>query len=145
MCFGGGPKAPEIKYEGPSEEDIRRNEEQLAQYQQQMSQQQTAFQEQLQAQIDAANTEYSALEQQLSDAQAAQEQAKQKAAADLAAAAASGVAQQGNAGLVTVQQSEPTNAQETKAIKDKKKPNSSLKIASNAIEATAGTGLNIGV
>lgn len=68
MCFGGNsapaPRAPEIKYVGPSEADIRRNEESLQAFQQQMNQQNQAFQTQLQAQIDRANQEYADLERQ---------------------------------------------------------------------------------
>ena len=68
MCFGGNsapaPRAPEIKYVGPSESDIRRNEESLQAFQQQMTQQNQAFQTQLQQQIDRANQEYADLERQ---------------------------------------------------------------------------------
>ena len=56
MC-GGSPQAPDIVYSGPSQSDINRNNQALAAYQGQMEQQQTAFQSQLQTQIDKANQE----------------------------------------------------------------------------------------
>lgn len=191
MCFGGGgsaPKAPKIKYEGPSKADIRRNEQELQQYQNQMTEQQNQFQAQLQAQIDRADQEYADLESQYSaqlaeqekaqqaaraeqeaalaqantalqeaqsaagaaareqqNAKAALSGAKEAAAGDLNAAAAQGAMAQNNAYSVAVKESDPVNAQETKAITDKKKPKSTLKISQNAVEAAAGTGLNIGV
>ena len=56
MCFGGSqPSAPEVRYVGPSEEDIQRNEQALAQYQQDIAAQQQQFQTTLQQQIDQAN------------------------------------------------------------------------------------------
>ena len=165
MCWGGSqPKAPQVVYQGPSEDDIRRNQESLNQFQQQITDQQTQFQTALQAQIDAADKEYADLESQYAtqlsnansaaqsqvasanaNAQAAQQQAQSQAAGDLNAAAAAGAAQQAGAYKVSVTQSDPVNAQTTKAITDKKKPKSTLKIAQNAVEAAAGTGLNIGV
>ena len=169
MCFGGGsqPKPPKVVYTGPSKADIKRNEEELALYQQQMTEQQEQFQAQLQAQIDRADQEYADLESQygaqLSDAQAGAEAAQvaaqgaasdaegnllaaqEQAAGDLNAAAAAGAMAQNSAYDVSVSQSEPVNAQETKAITDKKKPKSSLKISQNAVEAASGTGLNIGI
>ena len=161
MCWGGSsPKAPEIKYVGPSEDDIRRNQESLAAFTEQMNQQQAQFQAALQTQIDQANQEYTQLEQQYStqmaqaqqresaaaeQARMKQEEAKSKAAGDLSAAAAAGAASQAGAYKVGTSTSEPVNTQETKAITDKKKPKSSLKITQNAVEASAGTGLNIGV
>ena len=64
MCFGGGrqsPQQPQIIYQGPSDEDRRRDQEaadaRLAAYQTQMEQQQALFQAQLQEQIAAANAE----------------------------------------------------------------------------------------
>ena len=161
MCFGGGSaKAPEIKYVGPSEDDIQRNQQSLQTFTQQMNEQQAQFQAALQAQIDQANQEYTALEKQYagevegakqagadaaSAAQANRQAAANTAAADLSSAAAAGAASQASAYKVGTTTSEPVNTQETKAITDKKKPKSSLKITQNAVEASAGTGLNIGV
>lgn len=183
MCFGGSaPAAPEIKYVGPSEDDIKRNQESLDAFQAQMNEQQAAFQTALQEQIDRADQEYADLESKyatdlatanqaaanqqtaaqnaananvanaqsganaaVADAQKAKDAAAAQAASDMNSAAAAGAAQQVGAYKVSVTQSEPVNAQETKAITDKKKPKSTLKISQNAVEAAAGTGLNIGV
>ena len=189
MCFGGNqapaPQAPKIEYIGPSEDDIRRNEESLAAFQTQMNEQNRLFQEQLQAQIDTANREYADLETQYAndlnaaqnaantavgnaegaataagkdadtaaqdaaqaaaDAVAAQQDAANQAAADKAAAAAAGQLTQSGAYQVGTVESEPVNAEETKAITEKKKPKSTLKIGQNTVAAAAGTGLNIGV
>ena len=177
MCFGGNqapaPRAPEIKYVGPSEDDIRRNEESLQQFQNQMQQQNMMFQQQLQQQIDAANQEYSDLESQYAsdlgiqqqgadaataealtaeqaaaqaeaDAAAAAAAAQQQAAQDQAAAAAAGAFQQAGAYQVSTTESDPINTQQTAAITEKKKPKTTLKIGQNTVAATAGTGLNIG-
>ena len=66
MCLGGGnrqpaPQQPQIIYQGPSDEDRRRDQEaadaRLAAYQTQVEQQQALFQAQLQEQIAAANAE----------------------------------------------------------------------------------------
>ena len=62
MCFGG-PKPPKVKYQGSFKDDIRRQEESLARYERQIEQQQT-FQTQLQAQIDEANAQTAALQEQ---------------------------------------------------------------------------------
>ena len=156
MCFGGGasqPSAPEVKYVGPSAADIQRNEQQLATYQQQMADQQAAFQSQLQMQIDAANADYADLENTYANelkgaksaAAGALSSAQKAAAGDLASAAAGAALVQSGAYKVGTQQSEPVNAQQTKAIKDKKKPKSSLKINTGGTQASAGAGLNIGV
>jgi len=167
MCFGGGasqPQAPQVQYVGPSEADIRRNEEALATYQQQMQTQQSEFQKQLQSQIDAANADYSKLEQtyanELKGAQqtagnavsaansaatGALSNAQKAAAGDLSAAAAGAALVQSGAYKVGTTESDPVNAQETKAITDKKKPKGSLKINTGGTQASAGAGLNIGV
>lgn len=132
MCFGGGASAPEVKYVGPSDDDIRRNEESLAQYQQQMTIQQDQFQSQLQSQIDAANSETAELQADF--------------AAEAAAAAAGSSADQAAAYTTSAQQTEiPKGAQTTAAVTDKKKPKKNLKISTAGTASTAGSGLNIGV
>ena len=70
MCFGS-PKAPNIVYQGPSEEEIAANQASLDAFQQQMQTQQEAFQTQLQSQIDAANAQTAQLQEQLGNEQAA--------------------------------------------------------------------------
>jgi hypothetical protein len=130
MCFGGGPQAPKIQYKGPSAADIEAQRQALDQYKAQMAQQQTAFQSQLQDQIDAANDETVRLQQQYD--------------ADAAAAAASASAQQGSY-AVTATQSVASGGQTTAAVAKKEKPKSSLKISTAALPTEAGAGLNIGV
>ena len=132
MCFGSGPSAPSVQYVGPSEDDIRRNEEQLETYQQQLQQQQTQFQTQLQSQVEAASAETAELQASL--------------AADTAAASAASAAQNATAYNTSATQTEiPEGAVTTETTKKKKKPDSSLRISRDATTQSAGTGLNIGV
>lgn len=132
MCLGGGAQAPSVQYVGPSDDDIRRNQESLAQYEQQMTTQQSQFQSQLQSQIDAANEETAQL--------------KADYAAETAAAAAASSADAVAAYTTSAQQTEiPKGAQTTAAITDKKKPKKNLKISTAGTASSAGSGLNIGV
>ena len=133
MCFGGGVKAPNIVYQGPSEEDIARNEAQLETYRQQSLQQQQQFEAQLQNQIDEAN------------ARAAE--TRERMEAERAAALAQQAAQQTAAiAATTTEAGIDENAQTTETIKKKKDPKkTSLKIAAGATKQAAGTGLNVGV
>jgi len=131
MCFGGGPQAPQVVYQGPSQEEIARNQASLDTYKAQMQQQQGDFSKQLQAQIDAANAETASL--------------RSKYDQESAAAAASAASQQTGAYASTTQTVAPTNAATTATALKKEKPKSSLKISTAGTPATAGTGLNIGV
>tara|TARA_R100000781_G_scaffold110636_1_gene76217 strand:- start:6961 stop:7359 length:399 start_codon:yes stop_codon:yes gene_type:complete len=132
MCFGGGPKMPNIVYQGPSDEDIAKNEQALAEYQTRVQEQQATFTSQLQEQIDAANAETASLQERLD--------------ATAASAAAASAAQQTGAYVASSQVSEDvTGAQTTAAITKKKKPSSNLKIAKAGLPSAAGAGLNIGV
>ena len=144
MCLGySAPKPPKVEYVGPSEEDIAANQAALDEYQTQLNTQQEQFQTQLQSQIDAANAETEALQDQL--AQQQQDMEAEMAAANAAAQAQAG-AQQTAQYAITASQSDPgEGAQTTSAVEKKKKPKSTLRIARNALQATAGTGLNIGV
>ena len=140
MCLGQQPQAPRIEYVGPSDDDIRRNEQALANYQSQISDQQAAFQSQLQAQIDAANAETAALESRyaqdlsaarasgqksINSAQAAGDQsiadATAAGAARAAAAGQAAAAQQVGALTVTTQQSEAEMPQTTESTVKKNK------------------------
>lgn len=151
MCFGGGqqPSAPEVKYVGPSDSDIRRNEQQLATFQSQMQEQQAATAAGIQSQIDAANAQTEKLQAQYdkelaaadADASAAEKAAME--AAEMAKAAGASFTPVGAYG-VTASQTEAPAAQTTTAIKQKKKAKGSLKISPSAV-AQAGSGLNIGV
>jgi len=164
MCFGGNnaaaPTAPQIVYSGPSEDDIRRQEQGLADFQKQMTEQTTAFNTSLQEQIDAANKQYADLESSfaadLGAAQAASEQAtadatadlnaaKSQGKADMAAAQAAGQKQIATSYQASAVESDPVNTQQTAAITKKKKKDTGLKIMPNAQASAAGTGLNIGV
>lgn len=161
MCFGSGPKAPEIKYVGPSKADIRRNEKALEDFRKSMTQQTQAFQDAINEQIFNAKEDTKALREELSirtkaaeeranqataDAENELEDLKEQSAKDLANAVAEGAAFQGSSGIVSVGQSTPTNnGKTTKAITDKKKPNSSLKIKQNSLETAPGAGLSLGI
>jgi hypothetical protein len=131
MC-GGSPQAPNIVYSGPSGDDIARNEAALAQYQGQMQEQQSAFQAQLQSQIDQANQETADLQKRFEN--------------EASAAAAASAAQQTTAYSINASQSEaPEAAQTTAAVAKKKKPQSNLRISRAALPTSEGSGLNIGV
>lgn len=131
MCMGGGAQAPRVEYRGPSDDDIRRNEASLAQYQQQMTTQQNAFQSQLQDQIANANAETEAL--------------KSEYAAEASAAAAASSAEAASYITTATETEMPEGAQTTAAVTDKKKPKKNLKISTGGTMASAGSGLNIGV
>ena len=141
MCFGG-PKPPKVKYQGPSKDDIRRQEESLARYEREIASQQQTFQTRLQAQIDAANQQTAELQAKYDADLAAQEEA---AAAAEAAAGSEAAAEQVGAYAVTTQQTEAEDAQTTEEIDKKKKPKANLKISTAGAAAQVGSGLNIGV
>ena len=150
MCLGGSsPSPPEIKYVGPSEDDIRRNEESLAEFQQSMADQQAATSAAIQRQIDDANQRTADIQSQYDEqlaaaaAETAAAETAAKEAADAAKAAGATYTPIGAYG-VTASQSEVPAAQTTTAIKPKKKPKGTLKISPSAV-AQAGSGLNIGV
>tara|TARA_R100001082_G_scaffold78189_1_gene45826 strand:+ start:660 stop:1061 length:402 start_codon:yes stop_codon:yes gene_type:complete len=128
MCFGA--KAPNIVYQGPSQEDIDANQASLDLFQQQISDQQSQFQTQLQQQIDQANQDTADLQERLAN--------------EATAAAAAAAAQQTTAYATTVQETEmPEGAQTTAARTKKKTGTKTLKIGKAAAPASAGAGLNI--
>ena len=131
MCFAQ-PQAPNIVYQGPSQEDIDRNNASLESSKKQVGEQQSAFQAQLQQQIEAANAETAKLQKQHQD--------------DAAAASAAAAAQQTGAYAATASQSAPpATAQTTAATVKKDKPKANLKISLAGTPSSAGSGLNIGV
>ena len=131
MCFGA-PKAPEIVYKGPSQEEIDANNAALEQFKADSQASNQAFMDQMQTQIDAANQEM--------------EQLQSKFEAEQSAAQAAAAAMQTEAYATTASMTEiPEGAQTTETIKKKKLPKSTLKIARNALPSSGGTGLNIGV
>ena len=128
MCFG--IKAPDIKYQGPSQGDIDANQASLDLFQQQISDQQSQFQTQLQAQIDQANQDTEDLQARL--------------ASEATAAAAASAAQQNTAYATTVQETAMPEGSQTTAARTKKKTGTkTLKIGKSAAPAAAGAGLNI--
>jgi hypothetical protein len=132
MCFFSAPQQPNIVTQGPSADDIKRNEESLNTYKKQVADQQSAFQKQLQDQIDAANSETTKLQQQYQ--------------ADAAAAAAASAAQQNGAYAATTAQATPAAGAETTTAPVKKaKPSANLKISLAGVPSSSGSGLNIGV
>lgn len=138
MCFGGA-KQPQIVYQGPSDADLASSRASLDSYRTDMAAQQASFQQMLQSQIDSANKQTASLQAEYTkDATAAEAAAKAETTKAQAAALNNGYT------AVTAMQSAPAG-ETTVAIQPKKKPSNTLRIASNAVEASAGTGLNIGV
>jgi len=155
MCLGGGqqPQAPQVVYRGPSDDDIRRNQASLDTFSQQMQTQQDTFAASLQQQIDDADKQFATLQSQFdADVAAATTAADDASAAataqgqsDLAAAAAQGLVDQANITAPGANQSNPADQEQVQAIQPKKKPKKGLKLQSNSVAASAGTGLNFGV
>jgi sulfate adenylyltransferase subunit 1 (EFTu-like GTPase family) len=165
MCFGSpAPQAPQIVYQGPSEEDIARQEENLNTYRTQVEETNAALAQTLNDQIAAANEQTASIQAQL-DAEIAAAQGETSAAESAASAA---VAEQQTAEAdvvaareeavkagnsftpvgaygVTVTESEPVAAQTTVSTKKKKTPDSTLKINTGGAAASPGSGLNIGL
>ena len=129
------PKAPEIKYVGPSQEDLDANQQKIDDYIAASTATNEAFQASLQTSIDNANA-------------AAQTMADELAADRAAAAAALADMPINNPTYsVTTTQSDPVNAQATESIKKKKKDDNkgTLKVAQGGTANTAGSTLNLGV
>lgn len=155
MCLGNNqqPQAPQVVYRGPSDGDIQRNQASLATFSQQMQTQQDSFAASLQQQIDDANTQFDSLQSQFDKDVAGAATAADKASAaataagqgDLAAAAAQGLVDQANATAPGANQSNPADVEQVQKIEPKKKQKKGLKLQSNSVAASAGTGLNFGV
>lgn len=129
------PKAPEIKYVGPSQADLDANQAKIDTFIENSRIANENFANSLQAQIDTATQNTQTLRDTL--------------AADRAAAAA----QLANMPInkptysVTTTQSEPVNAQVTTKIKKKKKDDNkgTLKVNQGGASNAAGSTLNLGV
>lgn len=133
MCFGSGPSAPQVIYQGPSQEDIDRQNAATEAYRQQAAEQQRLLTEQLQKQIDDANTAMAKQQAQLT--------AEQAAAASRAAQM-----QQGAYAVQTASVAPTATAlQSTASTKEKANPRTKLKIAPGSTAADSGVGLNIGM
>ena len=146
MCMGGA-KAPQVVYQGPSQEQIAAQQASLDQYRTQMNEQQNAFKSQLQQQIDAANAETATIRSRYEKELAASAASAATTAAPVSTANAQAATQQMGVYAVTAGTSDvaPTGAQTTAAVAKKDKPNKSLKISTGGTKAAAGAGLNIGV
>lgn len=70
MCMGS-PQPPKVKYQGPSNKEIKQQEKRLDQATKAAEASQAAFQQQLQAQIDEANAAAAAAAEELAQQQAA--------------------------------------------------------------------------
>ena len=129
MCIGGSqPKAPEVRYVGPSDADIRRNEQGLQAFQAQIQQQQQTAAAEMQRQIATANERTAEIQSQFDEEVAAAESAAAEAADAAAAAAGASYTPVGAYG-VTASETEAPAAQTTQPIKAKKKPKTTLKIS----------------
>ena len=132
MCFGGSPKAPNIVYQGPSEDDIAANKAQLDAFEAASLRQQENFASALQVQIDEANAKAEETRQRIED--------------ERAASMANLGAQQTSAYAINTKDITPEDAKVTKPIKKKKdERKSTLKISTGSVAQKAGTGLNVGV
>ncbi len=131
MCFGGPSiSMPTVEYTGPSQEDLDAQTAALDTFKDDLQTQQDSLTASLQSQIDAANEQAAELQEQLD--------------AEMAAASAAAAAQQTAAIAATATETPPgEGAQTTEAIKKKKKPESTLKIARASLPSAAGAGLNI--
>ena len=132
MCFFGSPEAPDIVYQGPSEEDIAANKAQLEAFQTASLKQQSDFASALQVQIDEANRKA--------------DETRDRIETERAASMANLGAQQTSAYAINTKDIKPEEAKVTKAIKKKKdERKSTLKISTGSVAQKAGTGLNVGV
>ena len=132
MCGGGGPREPEVKYVGPSEEDMRRQEEALARYQAQSEQQAADFSASLQNQMNQAQLQQQQFTQQYqSRANAAEERSEAAASSSYSSSAQ--------------MSDQPTNAQTTTAAVKKKPKNTGLRISGAGTASSAGSGPNLAI
>jgi len=129
MCTSR-PKAPEVIYQGPSQEEIDAQNQQLEMARQQMEQSNQRLQSQLDQQIAAANTE--------------SERFRASLAEQTAAKAAESAPAQTYTTTTTTAAPLVGTAMTTEPIKPKKKPSAGLTITPAGVAAAAGAGLNIG-
>lgn len=129
MCTSS-PKAPEVIYQGPSQEEMDAQNQQLEMARQQMEQSSQRLQSQLDQQIAAANTESERFRASLAE-QVAARAAESVPAGPYATTTAAAAPLSGT-------------AMTTEPIKPKKKAAAGLTIAPAGVAAAAGAGLNIG-
>ena len=149
MCFGRQPQAPTIVYKGPSDSDVRAQEQALENYRASIDQQNAQFQTQLQNQIDAGAAELESLQSSFDQENAAAEAAglreSEEARKRGAAMAAQASATQNAAYTVETQMTEAEDAQVTEKIEPKKKKQNNLKISTAGTANKAGSGVNLGI
>ena len=133
MCGGGGSREPEVRYVGPSEEDMKRQEDALARYQEQSEAQAADFSASLQNQMNQAQLQQQQFAQQYQSRSTAAEESSRAAAASSYTASAQMTDQ-------------PSNAQTTTAATKKKPKNTGLRISTAAgTSNSAGSGPNLAI
>ena len=133
MCLFSAPKAPEIVYQGPSDEDVAASTAALEDFKTTTAANTAAFQTSINEQITAAQASTQTLMDQLADTQAS------------SGAGVENIINDAPYAVTTEDNVTPEDAQTTAAISKKKKKPSTLKIATGGLSASAGTGVNYGV
>ena len=133
MCLFSAPKAPEIVYQGPSDEDVAASTAALEDFKTTTAANTAAFQTSINEQITAAQASTQSLMAQLADTQAS------------SGAGVDNIINDAPYAVTTEDNVTPEDAQTTAAISKKKKKPSTLKIATGGLSASAGTGVNYGV
>ena len=138
MCMGGGgrkDRGPDIIQQEPDLNFMAQNNAAMEQFRQQQAEQARLYQQQISQQIAGITAE----------TQRMQAQYEQELADDEAARAAAEAANQ-SAYKTSNEKFEFTDgAQTSEPVKPTEKSRSTLKIASGAVKAKAGSGLNIGI
>lgn len=129
MC-SSRPQAPEVIYQGPSQEEIDAQNQQLELARQQMEEANQRIQSQLDMQISTANAD--------------RERFRASLAEQTAAKAAEAIPAQTYATTTTAAAPPTGTAMTTEPIKPKKKAAAGLTITPAGVAAAAGAGLNIG-
>lgn len=132
MCFGS-PKAPNIIYQGPSDEDVAASTAALEDFKTTTAANTAAFQTSINNQITAAQESTASLMASLADTKAT------------SGAGVENIINDAPYAVVTEDNVTPEDAQTTEAISKKKKKPSTLKISAGGLQASTGTGVNYGV
>ena len=132
MCFGS-PKAPNIIYQGPSDEDVAASTAALEDFKTTTAANTAAFQTSINNQITAAQESTASLMASLADTKAT------------SGAGVENIINDAPYAVVTEDNVTPEDAQTTAAISKKKKKPSTLKISAGGLQASTGTGVNYGV
>lgn len=136
MCFGGSNSyEPEVISEGPSQEEIDAQNQQMEVTRQQMEEANQRLQSQLDQQVATANADRARLSASLAEQAAAKEAEAIAAQAGPYTTSTTAAAPLPGTAMTT----EPI-----KPIKPKKKQSAGLTIAPAGVAAAAGAGLNIG-